>query len=111
MRQSMRQTLTFIIVWLSAAISHAEMVDVKNQGAVDLDPFVCNAVTGSYINRICYDELEGYMLVQFGGVWYHHCGIDTDTIAALVGAESVARQYSASLKGKFGCQANRMPSY
>jgi len=55
--------------------------------------------------------LEGYMLVRFGGVWYHHCGIGTDTIAALMGAESVARQYSASLKGKFGCQANRMPSY
>ena len=107
----MRQVLTFIIVLVSVVVSHAETVDVKNRGNVDLHAFVCNVVTGSYINRVCYNELEGYMLVQFGSVWYHHCGIDTETITALLGAESVARQYSASLKGKFGCQANRMPSY
>lgn len=107
----MRQTLTFIIISLSAAVSHAETVDVKNRGAVGLTTFICNAVTGSYINRICYDELESYMLVQFGSVWYHHCGIDAETNAALVGAESVARHYSASLKGKFDCRGGRSPSY
>ena len=106
----MRQTLTFIVVSLSVAVSHAEAVDVKNRGVVDLGAFVCNVVTSSYINRICYDELESYALVQFGSVWYHHCGIDTETIAVLTGAESVGRYYSASLKGKFDCQGNRMPS-
>jgi len=47
--------LTALAMIVSAA--HAETVEVKYRGPVDLAPFACEAVTrSSFIERVCYDE-------------------------------------------------------
>ena len=49
--------LAFILALLfSAPWQEAEIVDVKDRGAVDLKPFNCQDITrSSVISRVCYD--------------------------------------------------------
>jgi hypothetical protein len=45
----------FLLLLLSAP-AHAETVDVKYRGPVDLKPFVCRDTVSSLVNRVCSDE-------------------------------------------------------
>jgi hypothetical protein len=48
--------------------ANAETVSVKYRGEVDLAPFACKAVTrSSFIDRVCYDEKNTYMLMNLRG--------------------------------------------
>jgi hypothetical protein len=45
--------------------AHAETVEVKYRGSVDLTPFACDTVTrSSFVQRVCYDEKNAYMLIN-----------------------------------------------
>jgi hypothetical protein len=97
---------------LAIAPLAAEAVDVKYRGAVDLRPFSCTSVTrSSFINRVCYDRRNEYMLISLNGVYYHYCEIDSDTLEALMSADSMGRYYNASIKGRFDCRTRRVPAY
>jgi KTSC domain len=90
----------------------AESVVVKYRGEVDLAPFQCTTVNrSSFVNRVCYDEGNQYMLIQLGPTYYHYCGIDHATVSALLNAESVGRFYNASIKGRFDCRVTPPPKY
>jgi hypothetical protein len=97
---------------LAAARSLAETVDVKYRGPVDLQLFSCTDVTrSSFINRVCYDRANEYMLISLNRIYYHYCEIDSGTVAALISAESMGRYYNGSIKGRFDCRAHRVPQY
>lgn len=50
---------------LTMGSSIAETVFVKYRGPVDLAPFACETIkTSSLVNRICYDNQNGYLLVS-----------------------------------------------
>ena len=90
----------------------AETVDVKYRGNVDLAPFTCLAVTrSSFIQRVCYDRANEYMLISLNGTYYHYCEIDADTVSFLLNAPSMGRFYNASIKGNFDCRIHRVPQY
>jgi hypothetical protein len=91
---------------------HAETVNVKYRGPVDLAPFQCEFVSkSSLVTRICYDRKEQYMVIGLQGTYYHYCGIDGGTVAGLRGADSMGRFYNARIKGNFDCRINRVPTY
>jgi hypothetical protein len=59
---------------------NAETVSVKYRGPVDLAPFACEAVTrSSFIEWVCYDAKNSYILINLRGSWYHYCEIDPGT--------------------------------
>ena len=90
----------------------AETVDVKYRGNVDLAPFTCLAVTrSSFIQRVCYDRANEYMLISLNGTYYHYCEIDGGTVSTLMTAESMGRYFNASIKGRFDCRTHRVPEY
>jgi hypothetical protein len=90
----------------------AESVSVKYRGEVDLKPFLCADITrSSFINRVCYDSANDYMLISLNGIYYHYCEIGNGTVSALLGAESMGRFYNASIKGRFDCRTHRVPRY
>ena len=92
--------------------ARAESVNVKYRGVVDLAPFTCESITrSSFIERVCYDPKNTYMLIELNGTWYHYCEIDEDTVSNLLAAESMGRYYSASIKGRFDCRTHRVPDY
>jgi hypothetical protein len=92
--------------------ANAETVSVKYRGEVDLAPFACEATArSSFIERICYDAKNSYMLINLRGTWYHYCEIDQGTVSDLLEAESMGRFYNASIKGNFDCRTHRVPAY
>lgn len=92
--------------------ANAETVLVKYRGEVDLAPFTCEVVTrSSFIERVCYDMKNTYMLINLRGTWYHYCEIDQGTVSGLLGADSMGHFYNASIKGKFDCRTHRAPAY
>ena len=90
----------------------SETVAVKYSGLVDLKTFECQAVTrSSFIQRVCYDRSNEYMLINLSGTYYHYCEIDNATVSALLAAESMGRFYNATVKGRFDCRTHRVPKY
>jgi len=111
----MRSHILGIAIALTLSISgaaHAETVNVKYRGVVDLAPFQCESVSrSSLVTRVCYDRKEQYMVIGLQGTYYHYCEIDPGTVAALRSAESMGRFYNSNIKGRFDCRTRRMPAY
>jgi hypothetical protein len=100
-----------LTIGLSVA-AHAETVNVKYRGPVNLAPFQCESVSrSSLVTRVCYDRKEQYMVIGLQGTYYHYCEIDPGTVNALRGAESMGRFYNANIKGRFDCRTRRVPAY
>jgi KTSC domain-containing protein len=95
-----------------ASVAHTESVYVKYRGDVDLKPFDCSDITrSSFINRVCYDRRNEYMLISLNGTFYHYCEIDAATVSSFLSAPSMGRFYNASIKGQFDCRVHRVPDY
>jgi KTSC domain-containing protein len=93
-------------------LGHAESVFVKYRGEVDLKPFECTDIArSSFIDRVCYDRRNEYMLISLNGTFYHYCEINAGTVSSLLTASSMGRFYNASIKGAFDCRIHQVPSY
>ena len=96
-------------------IASAETVKVKYNGAVSLDSFVCAEVKeNSDVSRICYDQAEGYMLIQLKTTYYQYCGIDSATVQDLQGAKSKRQFFETRIRGTgadgpFDCRTHSVP--
>jgi hypothetical protein len=96
----------------NASAAAPESVQVKYRGPVSLASFKCDTVTRSrFIQRVCYDAKNAYMLINLNGTWYHYCEIDQATVSNLLTAELMRFFYNASIKGNFDCQTHRVPAY
>jgi len=94
------------------SLAHAESVFVKYRGEVDLEPFDCTDIErSSFIERVCYDEANEYMLINLNGTYFHYCDIDSDTVDALLEADSMGRFYNVFIKGSFDCRTGYVPEY
>lgn len=109
--------LAFILALLfTAPWEAAEIVDVKDRGAVDLKPFNCQDITrSSVISRVCYDAESRRMLVQRHAVYHQYCDLPKDTIDAFLNAPSMGRYYRANIEGADGsepydCRPHKVPS-
>jgi hypothetical protein len=108
--------VTLILFVALCATAQAETVYVKYRGPVDLNPFTCTDTVSSFVNRVCYDRANSYMLILLNSTWYHYCEIDARTVTALIGAELVGRFYNANIKGTgkdgpFDCRTHKVPNY
>jgi hypothetical protein len=110
--------LCFIIAALFDATSVAgETIDVKYYGRLDLAPFVCAEVTRSnFVNRVCYDQAQQFMVARLRSVYHSYCEIPTSTYNAFLAAPSMGQYYNANIKGAgadgpFDCRTHRAPKY
>ena len=109
--------LAFILALLfTAPWQEAEIVDVKDRGAVDLKPFNCQDITrSSVISRVCYDTESRHMLVQRHAIYHQYCDLPKDTLDAFLNAPSMGRYYRANIEaadgnGLYGCRTHKVPS-
>jgi hypothetical protein len=103
-------SLTLLVGIINAC--PAETVNVKYRGPVDLARFACDWIErSSFIERLCYDEPNAYMIVSLNGAYYHYCDIDNDTVNAFKAAASMGRYFNASIKGHFDCRTGHVPAY
>ncbi len=90
----------------------SETANVKFRGPVNLAPFKCDTIArSSFIQRVCYDASNSYMLINLSGTWYHYCEIGQGMVSSLLAAESMGRFYNVSIKGNFDCRTHRVPVY
>ena len=70
-----RATAALIVLLFSfSAEARAEAVDVKYRGPVDLKTFECHDINrSSFIQRVCYDKAQSYMIISLRGTYYHYC--------------------------------------
>ena len=93
----------------------AEIVDVKDRGAVDLKPFNCQDITrSSVISRVCYDTEGRRMLVQHHAVYHQYCDLPKDTLDAFLSAPSMGRFFKANIEGAdrstpYVCRTDKAP--
>ena len=111
----MKQMLVLLLLVTSPAF--AETVSVKYRGPVDLKPFACETVTkSSFINRVCYDATNRYMVILLKDTYYHYCELPKSTLDALMAAPSLGTYYNANIKGTgkdgpYDCRTHRVPQY
>lgn len=91
--------IAFILALLfTAPWEEAEVVDVRDRGAVDLKPFTCQDITrSSVISRVCYDSESRRMLVQRHAVYRQYCDLPRATVDALLSAPSMGQFFRASI--------------
>jgi hypothetical protein len=108
----MKRSLIVVAIVLTSFLARAESVTVKYRGYVDLSPFECTQITGSsFVNRVCYDKRQQYMLIQLGVTYYHYCAIDSATVSSLLNADSKGRFYNANIKSRFDCRITPPSNY
>jgi hypothetical protein len=102
---------------LIATPASSETVDVKYRGVVDLKPFACtDTPRSSFIQRVCYDKAESYMLINLRSTYYHYCELPPTTFDEFMSAPSMGQFYNQKIKGTgsdgpFDCRTHRFPKY
>jgi KTSC domain len=111
-----RSIMVVVVAFLSSSVS-AETVNVKYRGVVDLAPFECtNTPRSSFIQRVCYDKAQSYMLINLTGTYYHYCELPSATFEAFMVAPSMGQFYNQNIKGTgsdgpYDCRTHRVPAY
>jgi hypothetical protein len=113
----MVRTATALVVLLLTAEVRSETVNVKYRGPVDLKTFECrDTPRSSFIQRVCYDKPQSYMIINLRGTYYHYCELPPATFNGLMGAPSMGQFYNQNIKGSgsdgpYDCRIHRVPSY
>ena len=108
--------VTVLCATISIAAA-AETVTVKYRGPVPLDSFECAPIDrSSFIQRVCYDALQRYMVIRLKGTYSHYCEIGPGDVYSLLAAESMGQYFNANIKGSgsdgpFDCRTHRVPEY
>jgi hypothetical protein len=96
---------------------HSETVDVKYRGPVDLNTFEYRDINrSSFIQRVCYNKAQTYMIMSLRGTYYHYCELPSATFDGLMVAPSMGQFYNQSIKGSgsdgpYDCRTHSVPSY
>ncbi|MCY1185951.1 KTSC domain protein [compost metagenome] len=107
MKKIFTTVLLTLILASSAAV--AETVFVKYHGSVDLEPFTCTDTVSSFVNRVCYQPDQSYLIVLLGDTYYHYCRIPSQVVSQWLNADSKGRFYNGSIKGNFDCRLGGIP--
>ena len=106
-----------VVTALIATHVSSETVNVKYRGAVDLTPFACtDTPRSSFVQRVCYDKAQSYMLINLEGTYYHYCDLPPATFDVFTAAPSMGQFYNQRIKGTgsdgpFDCRTHRVPVY
>jgi hypothetical protein len=109
----LRPIATALAVLITTPVS-SETVDVKYRGIVDLKPFACTDTPRSgFIQRVCYDRAESYMLINLRETYYYYCELPPATFDAFMIAPSMGQFYKQRIKGSgldgpFDCTTHRL---
>jgi hypothetical protein len=112
----MKGLVALLLLLLSTEVQ-SESVEVKYRGQVDLKTFECrDTPRSSFIQRVCYDKPQSYMIINLRGINYHYCELPASTYAALMTAPSMGQFFNQNIKGTgsdgpYDCRTHREPTY
>ena len=88
------------------ASSYAESVYVQYRGNVSLNGFYCEYTRSSFVDRICYQQQNYYVLVSLNGAYYHYCGVPYNAVYDWLNSYSKGSFYNSYIRGRFDCRNN-----
>ena len=87
-----------VILITAPQTTSAETISPANNEFLNLN---CQDIDrSSFIERICYDEGQEYMLIRLSGRLYHYCHIEPGTFRNFLSAPSMGEFYNAQIKGR-----------
>ena len=89
-----------ILILIPMVDIQSEVVDVKSRGSVELsESFDCRDIKrSSSIERVCYQEKQGYLIVNIRGTYRQYCGVPSTTYIAFMGAFSMGRYFEREIE-------------
>lgn len=96
--------LFVITVFLVSLSTHAEIVEVKNLGNIDLSDYQCSFVSSSVVNRICFNDKKSSLILLFRSNYYAYCRIPKSVVNELASASSIGQYFNANIKGNYDCR-------
>ncbi len=103
-----------VVVFLVAATAQlrAEMAAVQHGDEIELTPFQCTEIPqGSRISRVCYDEVNRYLLVRVGQTYRQFCEIEAGTATRFLASPSIDHFFKSIIEDSHGCRPGNMPKY
>jgi len=108
----MNKVYISVAFYLFSFLAYAESVNVKYRGVVNIDSFECEWVNrSSFINRLCFDRKESYVIVLLRSTYYHYCSVPNRIVDTWGASLSMGRFYNSNIKGKYDCRVNYLPKY
>lgn len=111
------RSVVALITILLGTEAFADTVEVRYRGPVDLKSFECSDVSrSSFIQRVCYDKMQRYMVISLHGIYYHYCELLPAMFEGFMGAPSMGQFYNQKIKGSgsdgpFDCRTHKVPQY
>ena len=103
----MKKLLLILFISLGLiSLANAESVYVKYRGTVSLDNFYCEKTRSSFVDRICYQEQNNYVLVLLSDNYYQYCRVPYSIVNRWFNATSKGRFYNSNIKGRFDCRSS-----
>jgi hypothetical protein len=106
----MKHWQALLLVFVGAGVLYGirhlagQSVDVKYFGRADLASYACTDVTrSSLVKRVCFDRIEGRMLIDLSGTYYAYCSIPESTVSALLASGSMGQFYNLQIKRRYPC--------
>jgi hypothetical protein len=84
--------------------SNAESVYVEYRGNVSLNGFNCQYTQSSFVNRICYQQRNNYVLASLNGTYYQYCRVPSLITNGWLSSSSKGSFYNSNIKGRFDCR-------
>ena len=109
LKTSIKIVVTLLILLNTISVSNAESVYVKYRGNVSLDNFSCKNTSSSFVNKICYQKQNSYIVVLLGSTYYHYCRVPNSTFERWLGTSSKGSFYNSNIKGRFDCRLGGIP--
>lgn len=105
--------LFLVSIFVFSSCTQQNFVDIKyRDDDVDISTFEkLNTASSSWIYGAWYDEENEYMVINLEGVYYHYCEMPEDKWEDFEVADSFGDYYSESIRGKYDCRLNYVPSY
>jgi hypothetical protein len=90
----------------------AETVEVKYHGDIDLAHLKCAEIApGSRVRRVCYDDLNRYLVVRHEETWRHFCEVEAAIASRLLAAPAIDRFFRSMIEGQHECRPDTVPNY
>ena len=86
------------LLWTAPVVT--EKAEISDRDAIDLAPFACtDTPRSSIVQRVCYDEVRRYLLVNVSGSYRDYCAVPAATFNAFVAAPSMGQFYKQNIEG------------
>jgi hypothetical protein len=70
-----------------------------------------NTSKSLFVRGSWYDEVNEYMIIKLNTVYYHYCGLPSNTWNSFQRAASFGTFYNKNIKIKYDCRSGDVPTY